>query len=232
MLNVLDEVLLSDEVCKDFYERYSDPEFRSWLMSVLPEVDECRKQEQDNPWHIYDCLEHILHSVEEINKQTKNMPEPNRRKLAYTMFLHDIGKPEKHLRRYSKLYRREVDSFYNHNMASKDIADRVLEKDFGFDHADAEQIKMLVEKHDIFMFVTLQNDHNPYHKVLTPGYIAEQEGDLAKVGNGQTLMSELIMIGRADNLAQNPKMTKDSLHMLDVMEKMQTKMHSQTPPAQ
>lgn len=232
MIKVLDEILMSDKVCANFFEKYSEPEFRAWLTSVLPEVEDCRRQEQDNPWHIYDCLEHILHSVEEMNKQTIAMPEGTRRKLAYTMFLHDMGKPEKYIRRYSKLYRREVDSFYNHNLASLDIAKRVLEKDFCFDEQTARQIEALVEKHDIFMFVTLQNDHNPYHRVLTKGYIAEQEEDLAKVGDGQTLMQELIMVGRADNLAQNPKLTQESLKMLDTMEDMQEKMHKPSPPVQ
>ena len=48
------------------------------------------------------------------------------------MFLHDIGKPECHIRRYSKLYKREVDSFFNHNIAGVKIAARVL-REFGFD---------------------------------------------------------------------------------------------------
>ena len=232
MLQKLDKILLSKNVVDDFYRQYNNPEFRQWLTTVLPEIEACRKQEQDNPWHIYNCLDHILHSVEEMNKQTKDMPFDSRRKLAYTMFLHDVGKPEKHLRRYSKLYKREVDSFYNHNLASVEVAKRVLEKDFCFDQSQSKEIQALVESHDIFMFITLQDDHNPYHKVLTKSYVRRQEEELGQVGNGQQLLKELIMVGRADNMAQNPEMTADSLKLLDTMEQMQAKIHTQTPPEQ
>ena len=141
MLKKLDEILLSQDVVADFYRSYNNPEFKAWLTSVLPEVEACKNQKQDNPWHIYDCLGHILHSVEEMNKQTKTLPFNTQRKLAYTMFLHDMGKPEKYIRRYSKLYKREVDSFYNHNLASVDIAKRVLENDFGFDADQSKEIQ-------------------------------------------------------------------------------------------
>ncbi len=232
MLKKLDEILLSQDVVADFYRSYNNPEFKAWLTSVLPEVEACKNQKQDNPWHIYDCLDHILHSVEEINKQTKNLPFNTQRKLAYTMFLHDMGKPEKYIRRYSKLYKREVDSFYNHNLASVDIAKRVLENDFGFDVDQSKEIQALVENHDIFMFLTLEDDHNPYHRVLTKSYIRQQESELGKVGDGKQLLEELIMVGRADNKAQNPEMTGESLHLLDVMEKMQTKIHTPKPQEQ
>ena len=33
-------------------------------------------------------------------------------------------------------------------------------------------------------------------------------------------MKYLVMVGRADNMAQNPEMTRDSLHMLDKMDDM------------
>ena len=118
MQKVLDEILLSSNVVERFYENYKIPKFKNWLVSILPEIEDCNKTNQDNPWHVYNVLEHILHSVEEMNKQTKTEEYKIRRMLAYTMLLHDIGKPECKIRRYSKLYKREVDSFFNHNLAS------------------------------------------------------------------------------------------------------------------
>ena len=35
----------------------------------MPQVEDCKNQEQNNPWHKYNVLDHILHSVEEMNKQ-------------------------------------------------------------------------------------------------------------------------------------------------------------------
>ncbi len=227
MLETLDKVLLSDNVVEDFYSQYADEDFKNWLVGILPEVEDCKNMEQDNPWHIYGCLGHILHSVEMINSQTKDLDDKTRRQLAYTMFLHDIGKPECKLRRYSKLYGREIDSFFNHNKASTKVADRVLTQ-FGFDQQEQAKIKHLVHEHDIFMFITMNPDGNKYHKPLTYGLINELVDDCSSVGNGREVLGQLIMVGRADNLAQNPQMTANSLKMLDKMQSMLTQDDKQT----
>ena len=132
------------------------------------------------------------------------------------MFLHDIGKPECLIRRYSKLYKREVDSFSGHNLASKKIAERVLPS-FYFDKEDTSFITTLIEEHDMFMFLTLdESDKNPHHNLLTPAYISEKINELnSKTSNGLITLSLLWCVGRADNKAQNPEMTKSSLILLD-----------------
>ena len=112
-----------------------------------------------------------------------------------------------------------MDSFFNHNIAGVKIAGRVL-GDFNFDNFDSNIIKELIDKHDIFMFITLTDDGNKFHHVLTNEYLNEIITDLDKVYDGKTLIKYLIMVGRADNKAQNPKMTKDSLHLLEVMGEM------------
>ena len=219
MLEKLNDILLSENVVKQFNNALKNEEFKSWILDVLPEVEDCKKLKQDNPWHIYNCLDHILHSIEAVNKQTTKLDDNTKRMLAYTMFLHDIGKPQCHIRRYSKLYGREVDSFFNHNKAGVKIADRVL-GDFDFKKSDCEIIKKLIDMHDIFMFVTLEYDGNQHHQVLTNEYIDKQIVELNSVGRGEELLKYLIMVGRADNLAQNPKMTGNSLHLLDVFDSM------------
>lgn len=219
MLKVLDEILLSDNVVENFHLAYKNKEFKNWILNILPEIEDCRKLNQDNPWHIYNCLDHILHSVEEMNKQTKGLKYNARRILAYTMLLHDIGKPETKIRRYSKLYKKEVDSFFNHNKASKKIANRVL-KEFDFCLRECEIIKTLVDEHDMFMFITLKEDGNKYHRVLNATLLNEKIKELNKNYDGKTLLKYLIMVGRADNKAQNPEMTKNSLKLLDVFNDM------------
>lgn len=219
MVDLLDKILLSDDVIKNFYDNYNNAEFNGWLNSILPEVENCKNLKQDNPWHIYNCLDHILHSVEEINKQTKDLDYKTRRLLAYTMFLHDIGKPECYIRRYSKLYKREVDSFFNHNIAGVKIAQRVLSS-FMFNELEQNIIKKLVLDHDMFMFITLYDDGNKFHKVLTKKLVEDKINELNDIYNGKTMMKYLLMVGTADNKAQNPKMTKDSLILFETMKKM------------
>ncbi len=219
MLETLDKILLSEQPVAAFYKAYEQEAFKTWLLEILPEVQRCKELRQDNPWHIYNCLDHILHSVEEINKLTTALPHEIRRMLAHTMFLHDIGKPACFLRRYSKLYGREVDSFFNHNLESKKVGSRVLST-FGFSEKEKAEMEMLIEMHDIFMFVRLKDDGNRFHHVLTPEYLGSEIEKLDKVGDGKVLMKYLIMVGIADNKAQNPQMTKESLHLLDVMNDM------------
>lgn len=218
MIEKLDEILLSDNVVNSFYNQYRG-DFKIWLDDILPEVDACAKLNQDNPWHIYNCLDHILHSVEELNKQTTNLSDSDRRMLAYVMFYHDIGKPDCYIRRYSKLYGREIDSFFNHNKKSVEIADRTLST-FGFSPNEIDKMKTLIDKHDIFMYLTLNNDGNKYHKVLSEEVVNKEISELNEVGDGKCLFHYLTMVSRADNLAQNPKMTADSLKLLDVADEI------------
>ena len=222
MIKKLDSILLSSNVVDNFYKEYNG-EFQNWLLGILPEVEDCKNRNQDTPWHIYSVLDHILHSVEEMNKQTEHLDNNVRRMLAYIMFLHDIGKPQAHIRRYSKLYGREVDSFFGHNLASVKIADRVLDK-FNFNTQEIDIIRTLVENHDIFMFITLQDDGNPHHHALTEEYLKEIISNLDKTFDGIILMRYLLMVGRSDSLAQNPAMTKNSLHLLDIMKEMVEKL--------
>ena len=222
-IEILDNILMSNNVVENFESGMDNLEFANWLTSILPELADCARLKQDNPWHIYNCLEHILKSVEEINKQTGNLPENDKRLLAYAMFYHDMGKPATHIRRYAKAYNREVDSFFNHNIKSAEIVRRTADN-FGFNDEEKKQIEKLVLDHDIFMFITDDKTSNPHHKQLTNALIMGHIDDLANFGDGKKLMRYLIMIGRADNKAQNPAMTAKSLRMLDKMETMTNKL--------
>lgn len=220
MTGILDEILSSDNVVEQFYHNYKSQKFKEWLLNLLPEIEACKDLRQDNPWHIYNCLDHILHSVEEMNKQTKNLNPKIRRLLAYTMFFHDLGKPSSYIRRFSKLYNREVDSFFNHNLKSLEIVTRTIDE-FGFNKEEKELISLLVKEHDIFMYLTLnENDKNKYHHILTNEYLNFLVDKNSEFYDGKEVMSYLIMVGRADNKSQNPKMTKEALILLDTMDKM------------
>ena len=218
MLKTLDNVLLSEDVVKNFHDSYKNLEFKNWLINILPEIEDCKNTEQDNPWHVYNCLDHILHSVEEINKQTKQFEYGIRRMLAYTMLLHDIGKPECKIRRYSKLYKREVDSFFDHNRASVKIGERVL-NELGFNQEEKDVVLKLVKNHDVFMSLTLEPTANQYKQMLTKDnlHLLIEHLDEDK---GVILMRYLLMVGNADNMAQNPEMTEQSLKLIGVMEDM------------
>lgn len=219
LIQKLDEILLSDNVVENFYSEYNkNEEFKTSLLKILPEVEACEKQRQNNPWHKYNVLKHILYSVEEMNKQSKSFSIKDRRILAYTMFLHDIGKPARHITRTKN--GQVIDSFFDHNIESEKVAQRVLDK-FGFNEKEIKEITALIYKHDIFMFIKDYSTTNPYHKRLTNDLINEEICDLDyKTQNGEEVFKKLVLVGRADNFAQNEKMTGEALMLLDKIEYM------------
>ena len=72
------------------------------------------------------------------------------------------------------------------------------------------------------MFIKDFPTSNPYWKRLSVDVIKEEIADLNSVGDGKILMEDLILVGMSDNLAQNEKMTGDSLRMLLKMQTMLT----------
>lgn len=160
-----------------------------------------------------------MHAVENINKLDKDLSYKDRRLLAYTMFFHDTGKPKCHIRRYSKLYGREVDSFFNHNIESVNIAERVLPS-LNFTTQEQKIIKLLIKNHDNFMFITLKDDGNKHHKILSKDLIKNYINEFNNINDGIKLMKFLLLVGRADSGAQNPALTQKSFELLDEMTKM------------
>lgn len=218
MLKKLDEIMLSNNVVESFYNEYNNnKEFKLWIDETIPEINLCEKQQQNNPWHKYNVLGHILHSIEEMNQQTLNMEEKERRLLAYTMLFHDIGKPEKHITREKD--GEIIDSFFDHNIASERIAKEYLPK-LNFSEEEIKIIAKLVYKHDIFMYIKDFPTKNPHWKQLSTDLIKDEIEDLNSVGEGEKLMRWLVKVGRADNLSQNEKMTAQSLQMLDKIDTM------------
>ena len=215
---LLDEIILSENVVDNFYDKYNnDFEFKNWLDSFIPEVKLCEEQKQNNPWHKYNVLGHILHSVQAMNSMTKDFDDRLKRILAYTMFLHDIGKPEAHIERIKD--GQKIDSFFNHNIVSERIARDFLPK-MDFNDSEVEIISKLVNKHDIFMFICLQDDGNKFHRVLNQDLINREIEDLNSIGNGREWLKYLVMVGRSDSLAQNEKMTAGALNLLERFDEM------------
>lgn len=217
-IDILKNILLTDDAREEFYDVCrQNANFKYWLAKILPELETC-KMPQNNPWHIYNVLDHILYSVEAINKLSRFLPEKERLTLAMTMFLHDIGKPQCHLQRIKN--GKMIDSFFHHNEASARIAHRVLSQ-LGFNAVETRKIESLVLKHDIFMFIEEGKTANPHHETLSKSLMIREMAFFEDRGlDGINCMQQLLYVGEADNLAQNPKMTKSSLHLIHSMQDM------------
>lgn len=203
----LTEILLSDGVVERFLHEYEEnAPFHAYIDGLLPEVALCYKQSQRTVWHVYNVLEHILHSVEEMNALTRGMEQRERVMLAYIMFFHDLGKPAYHTQRTVDGV--VCDSFKFHNVGSAQIARRTLEK-LGFDGAERAVMERLVYEHDVFLKVS--ETPASWQILPTREWVREMISSFDCFGDGKRVFLYLTMIGTADNRAQNPAMTQAPL---------------------
>ena len=72
--------LLTAESPSDGLRTHEDELFR-----LIPELALCKGFAQNNEWHVYDVLEHILHVIDGV---------PAEPALRLCALFHDIGKPE------------------------------------------------------------------------------------------------------------------------------------------
>lgn len=215
---ILENILLSNKVVESFYDRFNnDKNFKVWLEKTMPHVIKCEEREQNTKWHKYNVLKHILYSVEDINKRTKDFDFATRKMLAYVMFFHDAGKPYTHVLRIKDGVER--DTFPAHNVVSCKIAKLILEK-LGFNHNEIIIMDQLIYKHDIFMFIRLPETKDKNRRPLTYDLIRKEIEKLNKFGDGYKLLEYLVLIGKSDNSAQNEKMTAESLQIIETFEKM------------
>lgn len=212
----LENIILSTNAKEKFFTHYNG-QFKEYLDKLIPEISQSLSTPQRHPWHIYNVMEHILVSLEAINKLTNNLDKSEQKLLAYVMLFHDLGKPKCHIKR--TLNGQLVDSFYGHSLESKKIAKRVLQQ-LNFDKKQINIIQILVQEHDFFMHLNKENLNNPQTICLFVEDLLKEIDKLNKVGNGKSLFKYLLYIGRADNLAQNLELSKNSLELIDKIENL------------
>lgn len=100
---------------------------------VLPEFDACMNCEQNNPYHIYNVGEHILHSLLEVE---------NDKVLRLTMLFHDFGKPQAHTKGEDG-----ISHFYGHQAISSEMA-RTIMRRLKFDNDTTDKVRKLTAEHD------------------------------------------------------------------------------------
>ena len=212
----LTQILLTKNVKMNFHTMCIGKNFYDWIKKLIPEIVACKKCEQNTPWHIYNVLDHILVSVEEINKLTTEFSKQKRIMLAYVMFLHDLGKPK--CKQTKIVDEKQVDSFFNHNVESEKIARRVLGK-LGFSEKEIEYMALLILNHDLFINI-VKNPTKQYQKEFSKETIKKLIKDFNKYGEGNDILKDIVLIGIADNKAQNPELTVAPLEILEETKSM------------
>ncbi|CDM67719.1 poly(A) polymerase [Clostridium bornimense] len=122
------KIILSDNP-RSIYDLYE----YGLLENFLPEFQFAINTKQNNPHHIYTVGEHIIKSMENIDKELI---------LRLTMLLHDIGKPKT-----ITTDENGIDHFYNHPLVSKDMAEDILRR-MKYDNNTIAKVLLLVQYHD------------------------------------------------------------------------------------
>ena len=214
-LQILDNILLSKNVVKKFYDEYEgNIDFKNWLDEILPEVELSKNQTQNNPWHLYNVLDHILHAVEYMSELSEGLNEKDRRLLAYTMFFHDLGKPA--CRTLDEKEGKVMDRFFEHNIASEKVVNRAI-KNFNFNEEESKIIAKLVHDHDIFLhFYAEDSDpHKDHYKKVDENLINELIKKFNSIGDGTKILDFLVLVGKADARAHTPENAKSKFKIFD-----------------
>ena len=166
---------------------------------VLPEFDRMLAQEQNNPHHIYTVGEHSLHSVLLLNEEYKNVSDYDRKLhsiLAWTMLLHDVGKPDCY-----SVDEEGIGHFYAHAKKSAEIAKKILKR-LRFDNYTIDIATRLIAWHDYKFHLDETSVRRGANKI------------------GTDIMELLFVVKRFDILAQNLDTHKEKLEKLEQVKQL------------
>lgn len=137
---------------------------------------------------------HIYDVWKHTVKAVVNTP-PNRI-LRFAALFHDIGKPKAFT-----IDKQGVGHFYGHPEISEEMTYNILKR-LKSDNKTLEQVTTLVKKHDVGI-------------IAKPKYVRRT---VVKIGN--ELFEKLLLLKRADALAQNPVYTSEKLKYIDELERI------------
>jgi tRNA nucleotidyltransferase (CCA-adding enzyme) len=101
---------------------------------ILPELDRAFATPQNNPHHMYNVGEHLMHAV--INVR-------NDKSLRIAALLHDIGKPDT-----KTTDENGIDHFHGHVEKSEELAAKILKR-LKFDNDTITKVRKYVKYHDL-----------------------------------------------------------------------------------
>ena len=171
---------------------------------ILPELNKCMEEEQNNPHHLYTVGKHIIRSMDYINRETLEKYEdilPDSvgdekdiiRLLRYTMLFHDMGKPE-----CRTVDEDNIDHYRGHALVSEEICRRVLRR-LKSDNQSMRVIAALVRYHDHRPDLTERSVRKAINKI------------------GEDIFPLLFPVRYADIMAQSDHKRQEKLDKEDVL---------------
>lgn len=158
--------------------------------------------EQRNPHHCYDLMNHVLHTVDEINLKAREI-KTSVDLLRTAAFLHDIGKPNVAMEKEDRLV------FYGHAKRSAEISEGLLSK-LGYKLDEIQLISFYISHHDDFISYVLPSEkydkENPYLIEITADNILKHINDKseqAAIYPNTDIWHDLLVLCYADISAQS-----------------------------
>ena len=143
---------------------------------IMPEILAMQGFDQHNPHHIYDVLEHSATAIDKV----RHTADAEKSHLRWAALLHDIGKPETF-----SVDENGTGHFYGHAARSEEMA-RIILRRLKFDNETVRRVTDLVKYHDLQIELTTKAVKRALNKL------------------GEETFRDLLLLKRADNLAQHP----------------------------
>ena len=171
-------ILLSDNVVSSFEQIYKV----GLLARIIPELQATVNCDQRSQSHKYNVFYHLLYSVQAIQKDPL---------LRWVMLLHDISKPLIKKIKLDEKTGQEKDTFDGHEVASAEIAVRILRR-LGFENDLITKMAKLIRYHcadlfteeDVAMYIRElgKSDFELFIKIAEADYDAQSDLKLQEKG--------------------------------------------------
>lgn len=119
-------------------------EYHELIFTIIPELRNCYKFNQNNKYHQHDVYEHMLYVVDGC--------KTNKFEIKMAALLHDIGKPSSYTED-----EQGHGHFYGHPEVSYEISKEILSKHFRLTNKQYDRITELIRNHDMMMTPTEKN---------------------------------------------------------------------------
>jgi tRNA nucleotidyltransferase (CCA-adding enzyme) len=174
---------------------------KSVLLKIIPELKICDGFNQNNPHHIHNVYDHIIHGVVWLWSLIDGVPNDDETEVLIAYLFHDIGKPAAY-----SVDENGVGHFYDHEHVSRDIAEKVMIK-----------LRFTLKQMDRICFYV--KNHMRLHYITTRKAVRKLYKDCIEAGDPNMIYGLYIM-KKADDYASGKTVGdtagKDELYQLIV----------------
>lgn len=195
LLKNVSEERISEEFIKMFQGENTVKvfhEFKEIIACIIPETEAMMGFKQNNPYHVHDVWKHTLIAMDNVDGLI----------LKLTMFFHDIGKPACYT-----VDENGIGHFYGHQDVSAMISSQIFKR---MKLTSAQRISGK-DLNDILELIK-------YHDILVEPTKKSIRKMLWRLNGNAFQFQRLLLVKRADALAQSPGKLQSRLKELDDIE--------------